>query len=83
MYTPRTTSFEPAGNAAIFDFAPHQRRSPSRSPHKPHVYRNLFIGAWICDQEGTRATPGPDSARTVYRTHAEAVRAAIGVGAAR
>lgn len=49
----------------------------TRSPHRPHVYRNLFLGTWICDQQGTRANPGPDTARTVHRTHSEAVRAAI------
>ncbi|KAA5834411.1 hypothetical protein ABT337_11515 [Saccharopolyspora hirsuta] len=51
----------------------------TRSPHRPHVYRNLLLGTWICDQQGTRANPGPDSARTVYRTHLDAVRAATGL----
>ncbi|MER7079022.1 hypothetical protein SAMN02982929_01390 [Saccharopolyspora kobensis] len=51
----------------------------TRSPHRPHVYRNLFLGTWICDQQGTRANPGPDTARTVHRTHSDAVRAATGL----
>ncbi|MDA3630074.1 hypothetical protein OU415_31925 [Saccharopolyspora sp. WRP15-2] len=56
-----------------------ETRSPHLASHRPHVYRNLFMGTWICDQHGTRANPGPDSARTVYRTHLDAVRAAVGV----
>ncbi|MGW1675878.1 hypothetical protein [Saccharopolyspora sp. NPDC002376] len=56
-----------------------ETRSPHSAPRPPHVYRNLFMGTWICDQHGTRANPGPDSARTVHRTHFDAVRAAVGV----
>jgi hypothetical protein len=44
----------------------------------PHVYRNPCTGTWICDKAGTRAAPGPDSARTVCRTHLDAVRVAVG-----
>lgn len=58
------------------------RRAFAHSQHRPHVYRNVVIGTWICDQAGTRANPGPDSARTVYRTHRDAVRAAIGTHSA-
>lgn len=41
------------------------------------MYRNPCTGTWICDAEGTRARPGPESARTVCRTHNEAVRVAV------
>lgn len=79
MYATRTTAAKPTGNPAILAFQPREPRSPSHSTHRPHVYRNPFMGTWICDQEGTRANPGPDNARTVHRTHHDAVRAAIGV----
>lgn len=55
--------------------------SPRITSHAPqqtsHVYRNPCTGNWICDSVGTRARPGPDSARTVCRTHLEAVRVAV------
>ncbi len=60
---------------------PPRSREPFRT-HTPHVYRNPCTGTWICDSEGTRRTPGPDSARTVCRTHLDAVRVAVGIGSA-
>ncbi|WP_406690169.1 hypothetical protein REH65_30285 [Saccharopolyspora sp. ID03-671] len=54
------------------------RRTTGQLPHQTsHVYRNPCTGRWICDFEGTRAEPGPDSARTVCRTHREAVLVAV------
>ncbi|MEB3369721.1 hypothetical protein [Saccharopolyspora mangrovi] len=47
------------------------------------MYRNPCTGTWICDSVGTRARPGPDSARTVCRTHLEAVRVAVTAAPAR
>lgn len=82
MHTARTTADKPSGNAAILKFEPREHLPVSRTHHRPHVYRNVFMGTWICDHEGTRASPGPDSARTVYRTHLDAVRAAIGMDSA-
>lgn len=58
--------------------------SQQPSPHQaPHVYRNTCTGTWICDVEGTRARPGPDSARTVCRSHLEAVLVALSMSAPR
>jgi hypothetical protein len=69
---------KPSEDAAILSFASHGRRASSREHHTPHVYRNPCTGTWICDHEGTRVAPGPDRARTVCRTHLEAVRVALG-----
>ncbi|PKW15439.1 hypothetical protein A8926_3147 [Saccharopolyspora spinosa] len=78
MYATRTSAATPTGAPAILAFRPREPRSSTHQPQRPHVYRNLFMGTWICDQEGTRANPGPDRARTVHRTHHDALRAAIG-----
>jgi hypothetical protein len=51
----------------------HSRRQ------KPHVYRNSCTGTWVCDSVGTRVSPGPDRARTVCRTHRDAVRVAVSI----
>ncbi len=45
--------------------------------HTPHVYRNPCTRTWICDLVGTRANPGPDQAREVFRTQLDAVQAAL------
>ncbi|MEV0081800.1 hypothetical protein [Saccharopolyspora sp. NPDC050642] len=73
MHTPRSTTEHPAVRTLGPSSPSHQR---------PHVYRNLFMGTWICDQEGTRANPGPEHARTVYRTHLDAVQAAVDIESA-
>ncbi|MEV5540639.1 hypothetical protein AB0L13_27695 [Saccharopolyspora shandongensis] len=72
MHTPRSATERPA----VRTLDPHSPRQ------RPHVYRNLFMGTWICDQEGTRANPGPEHARTVYRTYLDAVQAAVDIESA-
>ncbi len=65
---------------------PHQltatKPSQERAPHTPHVYRNPCTRTWICDHVGTRANPGPDSARTVCRTQLDAVQVALALAPA-
>ncbi|GAA0537013.1 hypothetical protein GCM10011581_43670 [Saccharopolyspora subtropica] len=59
----------------------HSPRTPMKQlrRQKPHVYRNYCTGTWVCDAMGTRINPGPDRARTVCRTHLEAVRVAMSI----
>ncbi|MEV0697133.1 hypothetical protein AB0I53_04315 [Saccharopolyspora sp. NPDC050389] len=77
MYTPRFATSKTTEHPAVHTLEPR-----SSSHHRPHVYRNLLMGTWICDQEGTRANPGPERARTVYRTHLDAVQAAVDIESA-
>ncbi|QUH03806.1 hypothetical protein HUO13_25995 [Saccharopolyspora erythraea] len=64
-------------------FAPPRGDGLHHRHHAPHVYRNPCTRTWICDHEGTRAAPGPDRARTVCRTHLDALRVALSKGSAR
>jgi hypothetical protein len=82
MYSNRPAVVKPSGDATVHELGPRSAHPASRIHQAPHVYRNPCTRTWICDHVGTRSKPGPDSARTIYRTQLDAVRAALGEGRA-